>query len=74
MRTHQICSIRRASLYSIIWAFYQFKTAEAVGHPIEELIRTAEPAKALANDDLFFYPLLIYPDTTYLTSIDLEED
>ncbi|EFP77987.2 uncharacterized protein PGTG_03943 [Puccinia graminis f. sp. tritici CRL 75-36-700-3] len=73
-QTHEICSIRRASLYSIIWAFYQFKTAEAVGHPIEELIRTAEPAKALANDDLFFYPLLIYPDTTYLTSIDLEED
>ncbi|KAA1135903.1 hypothetical protein PGTUg99_032074 [Puccinia graminis f. sp. tritici] len=74
MRTHEILSIRRASLYSIIWAFYQFKTAEAVGHPIEELIRTAKPAKALANDDLFFYPLLIYPDTTYLTSIDLEED
>jgi hypothetical protein len=88
IRTHQIVSIRRASLYSIIWAFYQFKIAEAVGHPIEELIRTTKPAKALVDDDPFLYPLLIYPDTTdpfwypllidpdttYLTSNDLEED
>jgi hypothetical protein len=55
MRTHLIVSIRRASLYSIIRAFCQFdKIAEAVGHPIEELIGTENPAKALPDDDIFY--------------------